>query len=525
MKGLKSRSLFWTFAGSFLLVLLAATLLQGFVIVTVVNSLSARWTRDRADLLVKEVGTQVEALGPGASESQVARLLRERSGVLILALRRADGRVILPWRFPPPVHRRIHRLLSGETDAPEDGPPGSGPPDDRQGAPPPDNLERPPRPGPLGPPVEWRGGPGDPGAQQFRLVTRQKLSGTGGELAAFMPRGRFAFWPAGALQRLLLFLPIAFLLAGAAGTIVFRILIRRLRALENLASRITAGDLEARVPEGADEIGMLGAQLNRMTEALHRARGRVEATDHERRRLLADITHELATPLTSIRGYTQTLLDPSVAVTSEERSLFLRNVLEESERMDRLIGDLLDLSRLEAGVAEFEPVRLDWTALLRNTIERFRPRFRDAGLTLEWRDPSREAWIRADGRRIEQVIENLLVNALRYVPPGGSVVVSITGAPVEPDGSGPAPGATEAPKPYVRLTVTDDGPGLGAGDLPHLFDRFYRAPSARSHPGSGLGLAIVREIVTRHGGRVHAGLVEPHGITISIDLPASETPD
>ena len=109
-------------------------------------------------------------------------------------------------------------------------------------------------------------------------------------------------------------------------------------------------------------------------------------------------------------------------MSDDERGRYVRGVLEEARRLDRLIRDLFELARLEAGASPLALEPLDWTALCRNTVERFEPRFRDAGLSLRWQEPAAEAWIQADGHRMEQVLENLLVNTLRYVPAGGSLV-------------------------------------------------------------------------------------------------------
>src|SRR5207245_10875504 len=131
----------------------------------------------------------------------------------------------------------------------------------------------------------------------------------------------------------------------------------------------------------------------------------------QRRQRFADITHELVTPLTSIRGYAETLLDPHVTVSAPERSRYVHGVLDEARRLDRLIRDLFELARLEAGATPLVKERLDWAALCRNTIARFEPRFRGAGLKAVWGDSLEEAWIEADGHRIEEVLDNLLVNA------------------------------------------------------------------------------------------------------------------
>jgi len=281
-------------------------------------------------------------------------------------------------------------------------------------------------------------------------------------------------------------------------------------AMETLAARVAEGDLSVRIADrSGDEIGRLAERLDRMTERLADARARVEESDRQRRQLFADITHELATPLTSIRGYAETLLDPQVSVSGDERGRFVRGVLEEARRLDRLIRDLFDLARLEAGATQLLRERLDWVALCRNTAQRFATRFADAGLRMEWDQTVPEAWIEADGHRMEQVLENLLGNALRYVPTGGRVGLSLTST----NGAG-----------TFRLRVDDDGPGLSDEELSHVFERFYRAAGARGSAsrdggGSGLGLAIVREIVERHGGSVRAEASLPHGLAITIELP------
>jgi signal transduction histidine kinase len=246
-----------------------------------------------------------------------------------------------------------------------------------------------------------------------------------------------------------------------------------------------------------------------MIDRLAEARARIEANDHQRRQLFADITHELATPLTSIRGYAETLLNPDVATSPEERERFLRGIRAEAERLDRLTRDIFELARLEAAATRLQPEPLDWAALCRNTLERFDPRIRGAGLRASWRGPLQEAWIEADGHRMVQVLENLLTNAIRYVPPGGSIDLCL-----ESDGSG-----------AYRLTVEDDGPGLPAESLPRLFERFYRAPRSQAGrangnaEGSGLGLAIVSAIVSQHGGSVEARAREPRGLSISVVIP------
>jgi signal transduction histidine kinase len=141
-------------------------------------------------------------------------------------------------------------------------------------------------------------------------------------------------------------------------------------------------------------------------------------------------------------------------------------------------------------------------------LQRLEPQFHEAGLTLRWQGALDVAWIDADGRRMEQVIDNLLVNTLRYVPRGGAVSVDLVAARGDDHAR-------------YRLTVTDDGPGFPEADLPHVFDRFYRGSRQHEADGTGLGLAIVQEIVRRHGGRVWAENRDPQGAAVHVELPVA----
>jgi signal transduction histidine kinase len=229
----------------------------------------------------------------------------------------------------------------------------------------------------------------------------------------------------------------------------------------------------------------------------------MEEADRQRRQLLADVTHELSTPLTTIRGFTETLLDPEVPKNDEERETYLRDIQEEAKRVDLLVHDLLDLARLEAGSVPPVSERVDWGALARGSVRRFEPLAREAGLTLSApAEAERPLLVRGDPRRLEQLLDNLLMNAMRYVPRGGSVQVSV-------DRSGG----------NVVLCVDDDGPGFTEQDLPHVFDRFYRGDRARTSGGSGLGLALVREIARGHGGQARAENRAAGGARISVEIP------
>jgi signal transduction histidine kinase len=485
----RGKSLFWTIAAIFLLTAAVGTLLQALVASAVLQPLEDREARARAELAASAIATAI-AGAPGTLRGAELDTLLARHRVAIrpawIVFRSSDGTVVTS---PP-----------GRLMAP---PPGTGP-----GA---DSL--------LGLPPGPRGDR-DARARLELLARRPVVRGpeTLGEIGVVR-----RMWPRGALGILeprtsLLLFPVAILASGFAGLVLVRLLVRRLRAMELLATRVAEGDLSVRIADrSGDEIGRLAEQLDRMTERLSAARDQLTENELQRRQLFADITHELATPLTSIRGYAETLLDPGVPVSPEERTSYVRGLLDESRRMDLLIRDLFELARLEAGASPLSEEPIDWAALCRNTIDRFEPRFRKAGLTLAWLGPAGEAWIMADGRRMEQVLENLLVNALRYVPRGGRVEARLD--------------AAVARNPRHRLTVSDDGLGVPKEELPLVFRRFYRSTasarrsgsepgSGRDPGGSGLGLAIVREIVERHGGTAHAEAGSPRGLVIVIELPA-----
>lgn len=455
MSRLRSPSLYWTFAGSFLLVLVLATVLQGFVLFRIVRPLAQRGQVARAELATVTVAERIGALlAADAAPRELTQVLREHSDPqagVHLSYQDEHGQALL-FRGGPGRRRR--------------------------GA------------GPDGPP-----------AMAAEVVARAPVLVDGaprGEVQARVLRPRFGIWPQGVPG--LVFLPLAVLVAGVAALVMFRLLVRRVRALETLALRVSEGDLEARVEDpGRDEIGRLAGSLNTMTARLADARATLEANDRQRRQLFADITHELATPLTSLRGYAETMRNPALELSAEERARYLDHMEEEAIRMASLLDDLLELTRIEAGAIPLETESLDLAQMASNLLQRQRDRVPD----MEWRGHGVEdaCVVTADGRRLEQVLENLLANAARYAP-GGRVDLHLAAA-----------------ADLVEVRVEDDGPGFPPSDLPHVFDRFYRADAARTTEGSGLGLAIVRGIVAAHGGTVEARNRAPRGASLVVRLP------
>ncbi len=495
-----------------------------------VAALQREFRGRRAELLARRAANEI-AGGAGAWDDEVAAdvldayAVEARSVLLTLILMRPDREVVFDRRAPRRFRERATALLGahpadstrsgagGDSGAVTSGRrAGTGAagtrPEGSAAAPPETRLEEPfPPHGDAASTSEDRSGegpsPGHATETPIRVLYWHEVQPLLGDVVAIRDVKKLPFRAPPGPAGLMLFLPVALLLAGAAALFMFRTQVHRLRALENLAVRVTEGDLEARVEDShGDELGRLGQRLNRMTESLAAARQSERESDRQRRQLLADISHELATPLTSIRGYAETLL--TLEVDAEERTTYTRHIQREAERLDVLTRDLFELARFEAGAVPLIRVNLDWAELCRHTVDRFRPRFEAAGLYLAWKEPAGPMRVSADGHRMEQVIENLLSNALRYVPAGGRVEVWLTATPS-----------------WRVLAVEDDGPGIPAQDLPHVFDRFYRADPARALPGSGLGLAIVREIVERHGGNVRAVNLEPHGAGFFVELPAA----
>lgn len=323
-----------------------------------------------------------------------------------------------------------------------------------------------------------------------------------GERPLLAVLGRFGPW--------LLAATVVLTLAGAvvAAVLVFGPAHRRLRELEDAARRLGAGDRTARASvAGGDEIAAVSAAFNRMAAEITARIDQVEQSDNARRQLLADVSHELMTPLTAMRGYLETLRMTELTLPPEVRDRHLGIVLEETLRLQAIVGDLLELARLGASDLPLRRERLPAGDLLARLTARHGPAAAEKGVALTTRlDPDVQT-IDADPGRLEQALQNLVANALRHTPAGGEVAVTASAAPGR-----------------VVLRVRDTGEGIPPDHLPHIFDRFYRADPSRTGAsgGSGLGLSIVKEIVERHGGTVDVTSTRGQGTVFEIGLPQQE---
>ena len=354
---------------------------------------------------------------------------------------------------------------------------GPGPPPPPDGEPREPNDERPP---PRRPPPPRRG--------EFASI-----------LVSGMPVGRVIVLPGGpSFWRILTRLgptmaPVA---AGVLGVgmvliafVVFGPARRRLMAVQEATERLGAGDFDARAPDyGGDEVAAVARSFNKMAvELTNRARA-LEASDSARRQLLADVSHELMTPLTAMRGYIETLGMSELQLDSPTRERYMRIVTEETHRLERIIGDLLDLARLEGGGTSFRRERVDINTVFTRVAARHGGNYMNAVFdwSITWiRERSTPSGIRIGSSR-----------RCRTWPPTHCgtrrrAARFVSRSSIVPEGS--------------MLTVRDTGPGIPEEHLPLIFERFYKVDAARKAAGgSGLGLSIVKAIVERHGGRIAA---------------------
>ncbi len=299
--------------------------------------------------------------------------------------------------------------------------------------------------------------------------------------------------------------------AASAALLIFSPAHRRLRTLEQAARALGEGRTDVRAVEaGGDEVSALAKTFNRMADDLGARASALAASDRARRQLLADVSHELMTPLAAVRGYTETLAMPELSLDQPTRSRYLGIIGDETQKLESLIGDLLDLARLEGGGGTLTIEDVPVKELFGRIADRHGPAIRERRITLEVIVQPPELAVRADGHRLEQALQNLAANALRHTPEGGRVTL-----------------AAEAVAEGARITVRDSGPGIPPEHLPHIFERFYKADAARSATrmsGSGLGLSIVQAIVERHGATVTASNSPDGGACFEIRIPRSDRP-
>jgi two-component system sensor histidine kinase BaeS len=275
---------------------------------------------------------------------------------------------------------------------------------------------------------------------------------------------------------------LAAVLAAILGAVFARRITQPLRNLTAAARALAGGDRSARAGGGAEpaELGELGRAFDAMAEM-------IEHEDALRRAFAADVAHELRTPLAIAQGELEALVD-SVQPPTPER---LRSLHEEMLRLARIVEDVQTLAAADAARFRLQRRRVDLASVAREAVAQFQAQA--AGAALELTSTLEPATVLADPARLEQVVRNLVGNALKFTPAGGRVTVTVQSL----DGRG-------------VLRVEDSGPGIPDEELPHVFERFWRGAAARDSPGSGVGLAVAAELVGAHGGELEASR-RPHG--------------
>jgi two-component system sensor histidine kinase MprB len=286
---------------------------------------------------------------------------------------------------------------------------------------------------------------------------------------------------------------VGVVLAGLVGLAIARAGLRPVERLTEAAERVAiTGKLEPIEVHGNDELARLAQRFNAMLEALGHSRD-------QQRQLVADAGHELRTPLTSLRTNLDLLAQSDErqaaggpALPPADRDALLHDVRGQVEELSGLVGDLVELAREDQPATVVEPVEL--SEVTSRALERVRRR----APSLNY-DVDLSPWtVAGDATALERAVTNLLDNAAKFSPPGGTVTVRLANG---------------------TLSVADQGPGISEDDLPHVFDRFYRSTNARSTPGSGLGLAIVEQVASRHGGCASAGRAPSGGALVTLALP------
>jgi two-component system sensor histidine kinase BaeS len=290
--------------------------------------------------------------------------------------------------------------------------------------------------------------------------------------------------------------------------LLVRRLTRPLILLTTAAEQVKQGKYTQRVatPRSEDEIGLLTLTFNEMADTIEADVNELRRQEQARRELLANIAHDLATPLTAIQGFSEALADDMIA-SKEGRQETAQRIAREVQRLRRMVGDLQQMTSLESGQTSLDLAPLNIFSLVEETLAVIAPECEQKGITLHNEIPPFSPLVLADSDRIAQVLLNLLDNARRHTPNDGTI------------------SAGAAPHEHcLYIWVSDTGVGIDAADLPHIFERFYRADRARTGTtgGSGLGLSIVKAIITAHGGTIYADSMPGRGTRIIFTLPLAE---
>lgn len=305
----------------------------------------------------------------------------------------------------------------------------------------------------------------------------------------------------------LIIIGLVFIISLAAGLFIFRLLTQRLDTIKDTVSDFERGELTKRIPvKGNDELSELSKCFNSMADNLYHNMQEIQKSDQLRRELVANISHDLRSPLASIQGYLETIQLKGDDLTREQFKQYIETALDNTKRLNKLIGDLFDLSKLDAEKVKPILESVSVAELVQDIVLQFKPIAEKKNIELTAGFPKQpNTYITADIGLLNRAIANLINNAIEHTPNGGTVSIMFS-----KDGTD------------VRLEVRDSGEGIPESDLPHIFDRFYQADKSRSSDtNAGLGLAIAEKIFSLHGGKIAVDSPVGTGTTFKVWIPES----
>jgi len=311
------------------------------------------------------------------------------------------------------------------------------------------------------------------------------------------------------LQLWLVSVIISLLFTSIAGILILKHITRRLHFLNHVIDSFKLNNFRKTInlPERfngkpGDEIDQLGSSFRELSERIIQQVKQLEHNDKSRRELIANVSHDLRTPLASLQGYLETLLLKENSLSDGDKQLYINTAMQHSNHLKKLISELFELSTLENNPAElhFEPFSM--SELVQDVTQQFDLKARDKSIQINAQIPEQQAFVSADISLIQRLLENLIENAIKYTPEGGKVKVTLL-----------------AKEESVSTSITDTGEGISSDDLPYIFDRFYRADKQRQTEGTGLGLAIVKRILQLHNSKIDVQSIPQHGTTLTFHLP------
>ncbi len=298
-------------------------------------------------------------------------------------------------------------------------------------------------------------------------------------------------------------LSIGFLLTVFIGLILFFLMTKRLRNVTSVVRKFEDGNYESRIQSYTqDEIGQLSDAFNKMADTINANIKEIQNSDRMRRDLIANISHDLRSPLASVQGYLETIFIKEKTLKQADLNQYLSIVYKNIQHLNKLVYDLLELSKLDAQQVIPKPEPFSLADLTQDVVLKFKPRAEKQNIDINYTQPSDLPMVNGDIAMIENALSNLVENALNYTPDQGKVNVGLEILDTE-----------------VKIRVSDSGKGINGEDLPHIFERFYRADKSRSSEGTGLGLAITKKIIEAHHTEINVNSIPEKGTTFTFNLP------